>query len=87
MSTVIRVLSIPYEVILTYLRVDSRQESREDSKPVPKPLTEEQKQDITRVIPVQKVGKPEDIAYAVTFLASPYASYISGETMHVNGCM
>ena len=31
------------------------------------------------------MGRPEDIAYAVSFLASAKASYITGETLNVNG--
>jgi len=36
-------------------------------------------------IPVGRMGSPEDVAYAVLFLASPEASYITGEVMDVNG--
>ncbi|MFQ6059705.1 MAG: 3-oxoacyl-ACP reductase family protein [Thermoplasmata archaeon] len=35
--------------------------------------------------PVRRVGKPEEIASAVSFLVSGEADYISGETIHVNG--
>lgn len=38
-------------------------------------------------IPLNRLGKPQDIAYAVSFLASERASYITGETLHVNGGM
>ncbi len=38
-------------------------------------------------IPLGKFGKPEDVAHAVIFLASDLASYITGETIHVNGGM
>ncbi len=37
--------------------------------------------------PVKRVGFPEDIAAAVAFLASDEASYITGQTLHVNGGM
>jgi 3-oxoacyl-[acyl-carrier protein] reductase len=35
--------------------------------------------------PVRRVGTPEDIAAAVAFLAADEASFISGQTVHVNG--
>ena len=48
-------------------------------------LTEAQKDQISKNIPTAKMGSPEDIAYAVSFLASDKASYITGETLNVNG--
>lgn len=50
-------------------------------------LTEEQKQLINSKIPLQRIGRPEEIAHAVCFLASDQASYITGQTLHVNGGM
>lgn len=50
-------------------------------------LTEEQKQMILNKVPMQRLGRPEEIAYAVTFLTSPEAGYITGQTIHVNGGM
>jgi 3-oxoacyl-[acyl-carrier protein] reductase len=38
-------------------------------------------------IPLQRLGRPEDVAAAIAFLCSPQADYISGETLHVNGGM
>lgn len=38
-------------------------------------------------IPLERVGQPQDIASAVVFLASPDASWITGETLHVTGGM
>ena len=48
-------------------------------------LTEDQKDQISKNIPTKRMGRPEDIAYAVSFLASAKASYITGETLNVNG--
>ena len=36
-------------------------------------------------IPLGREGKPEEIAFGILFLASPYASYIIGETLEING--
>lgn len=38
-------------------------------------------------IPLGRIGKPEDVAGVVVFLASPAASYITGQVVHVNGGM
>lgn len=50
-------------------------------------LTEAQKSAIMAKIPLQKLGQTEDVAAAVAFLLSPEASYITGQTIHVNGGM
>ena len=50
-------------------------------------LTEEQKENILSSIPMSRLGNPEDVAKAVRFLASEDASYITGETIHINGGM
>lgn len=42
-------------------------------------------QNILPSIPLSKFGSSEDVARCVLFLCSDYASYITGETMHVNG--
>lgn len=38
-------------------------------------------------IPQNRIGDPQDIAFAVAFLAAPNAGYITGQTLHVNGGM
>jgi 2-hydroxycyclohexanecarboxyl-CoA dehydrogenase len=38
-----------------------------------------------KIIPLRRMAKPEDIAYAVVFLASDEAGYITGQTLSVNG--
>jgi 3-oxoacyl-[acyl-carrier protein] reductase len=48
-------------------------------------LTDDQKSGILSSIPAGEMGKPEDIAAAVSFLATPEAGYITGQTIHVNG--
>jgi len=50
-------------------------------------LGEETRENLMGQIPLQRLGKPEDIAYAVKFLASEEASYITGQVIHVNGGM
>lgn len=50
-------------------------------------LPEEQKQLLLSKIPLGRLGKPEEIAAVVAFLASDAGGYISGETIHVNGGM
>lgn len=43
------------------------------------------KEEMFKRIPMKRLGNPNDIAEAVAFLASDAASYITGETIHVNG--
>lgn len=50
-------------------------------------LTETQQQAIMSQVPMERLGKPQEIADAVLFLASDSAAYITGETLHVNGGM
>ncbi|MDJ0512319.1 MAG: 3-oxoacyl-[acyl-carrier-protein] reductase [Methyloceanibacter sp.] len=57
------------------------------STPMTDALTEKQTEAIAAAIPAQSFGKPEDIAAAVVFFASDEASYVTGETMHINGGM
>ncbi len=50
-------------------------------------LSEEQRRALAQLIPLGRLGTPEEVAYAVAFLASPQAAYITGVTLHVNGGM
>jgi 3-oxoacyl-[acyl-carrier protein] reductase len=52
-----------------------------------KALGAEQHASLLTQIPLARLGKPEDIAAACAFLASPQAAYITGTTLHVNGGM
>jgi 3-oxoacyl-[acyl-carrier protein] reductase len=50
-------------------------------------LPEEQQKALLGQIPLGHLGKPQDIAHAVAFIASPEAGYITGQEIHVNGGM
>ncbi|MCK5356222.1 MAG: SDR family oxidoreductase, partial [Methyloprofundus sp.] len=50
-------------------------------------LSDELKQGLLAGIPLGRLGDAQEIANAVAFLASDGASYITGETLHVNGGM
>jgi 3-oxoacyl-[acyl-carrier protein] reductase len=50
-------------------------------------LNDEQRSALTSQVPMARLGSVDDIAAAVLFLCSPAASYITGETLHVNGGM
>jgi len=50
-------------------------------------LSEEVKESFTSKIPMKRFGNPTEVAEAVAFLLSDYASYITGETLKVNGGM
>ena len=48
-------------------------------------LSEEQRGALVQQIPLGRLGRPEDVAAAAAFLASPAADYVTGCTLHVNG--
>jgi 3-oxoacyl-[acyl-carrier protein] reductase len=50
-------------------------------------LPDAQKEALLKQIPLGRLGRAEEIAQAVAFLASPQAGYITGATLHVNGGM
>jgi len=50
-------------------------------------LPEAQREALLTRIPLRRLGTPEEVAYAVAFLADPRAAYITGATLHVNGGM
>jgi 3-oxoacyl-[acyl-carrier protein] reductase len=50
-------------------------------------LDDKQKEMLMMNIPLGRLGRPEDVAAAVVFLASPGGAYVTGTTLHVNGGM
>ena len=50
-------------------------------------LSEDQQKALLGQIPLGHLGKPQDIAHAVAFVASPQAAYITGQEIHINGGM
>ena len=48
-------------------------------------LSDKQKEAVVDAIPLKRMGQPEDIAHLAVFLASPLASYITGEVIKVDG--
>lgn len=50
-------------------------------------LTEEQKEAMLAMIPLARLGDPEDVAKVVRFLATDDANYITGQTIHIDGGM
>ena len=56
-----------------------------DTDMTAKDLPPERRDALIQSIPLGRVGKPEDVATAVAFLAGPGAGYITGEVLRVNG--
>uniref|UniRef100_UPI002597D1D0 3-oxoacyl-[acyl-carrier-protein] reductase n=1 Tax=uncultured Allobacillus sp. TaxID=1638025 RepID=UPI002597D1D0 len=50
-------------------------------------LTDDQKQNMYDMIPLNRLGEPEDVANVVKFLASSESDYMTGQTIHVDGGM
>ena len=50
-------------------------------------LSDQVKSGLVNSIPLGKLGAPEEVAYAVVFLSSDYANYITGQTLNVDGGM
>mgnify|MGYP003564959286 CR=1 FL=1 len=50
-------------------------------------LSEKAREAMLSIIPLQRAGTPQDVAEAITFLASDSAAYITGQVLHVTGGM
>jgi 3-oxoacyl-[acyl-carrier protein] reductase len=48
-------------------------------------VPEKAKEELKRMIPMERLGRPEDVAQAVLFLVSENSSYITGQVLNVNG--
>ena len=57
------------------------------STPMTEKLSDDQKNNIVKNIPVNRLGMPDDISNACVYLASDEASFITGSTLHINGGM
>ena len=55
--------------------------------PMTDTLSDSQKKSVIDTIPSRRLGRPEDVAACVSFLASDEAAYVTGQTFHVNGGM
>ena len=53
--------------------------------PMTEVLPEKVKEELKRLIPMERLGKPEDVAEAVLFLVSEESNYITGHVLKVNG--
>lgn len=57
------------------------------STPMTDKLSDDQKNNIVKNIPVNRLGMPDDISNACLYLVSDEASFITGSTLHINGGM
>ena len=53
--------------------------------PMTEALPEKAKEELRKLIPMERLGKPEDVAEAVLFLVSEESSYMTGQVLNVNG--
>jgi 3-oxoacyl-[acyl-carrier protein] reductase len=53
--------------------------------PMTEALPEKAKEELKKLIPMERLGKPEDVAEAVLFLVSEESSYVTGQVLNVNG--
>ena len=55
--------------------------------PMTEKLDDKRKDAILNSIPINRIGTPKDLSSAIIFLASQESSYITGQTIHINGGM
>ena len=53
--------------------------------PMTEVIPEKAKEELKKLIPMERLGKPEDVAQAVLFLVSEASNYITGQVLNVNG--
>ena len=53
--------------------------------PMTEVLSDKVKEELKRLIPMERLGKPDDVAEAVLFLVSEESNYITGQVLNVNG--
>lgn len=66
------------------IRVNSIYPGQIDT-PILSDLTQEHKQQIAAAIPMGRMGRPEDIAYASLYLCSEEAAYVTGAELVIDG--
>lgn len=78
--------SIAYEVASRGITVNAVAPGFVET-PMTDKLNDDQKARINSQIPAARIGRPEEVAAAVLYLASDEAAYVTGTTLHVNGGM
>lgn len=53
--------------------------------PLIRPLLAAKGDELIKATPLKRLGRPEEVARAVAFLCSDWASFVNGETLHING--
>lgn len=53
--------------------------------PMVRPLLAARGEELIAATPLKRLGRPEEVARAIAFLCSDWASFINGETLHING--